>query len=77
MSSNHLATKLLETIRPPITRGASIYAIAPFGRTFLSGMARLDVCAGSLSGALLTLAVLTILFGGDPGPTPAPTPIPF
>lgn len=80
MSSNNLAVELVETIRLPTAPGASVYTITSFGRTFLSGMIRLGVCAGSgggLSVAMLTLAVLTILCGGDPGPAPTPTPIPF
>jgi hypothetical protein len=77
--SNNLAAEL-ETIRPPMIPGVSIYAIASFWRTFLNRLIRLGVCAGSgggLSGALLTLAVLAMLFDGDPGPTPTPIPLPF
>jgi hypothetical protein len=80
MSSSNLTAELVETIRPPMIPGASIHAIASFGRKFLSEVIRLGVCAGSgggLSGALFTLAVLAMLFGGDPGPTPTPTPLPF
>jgi hypothetical protein len=82
MSSSNLIAELVETTRPPMTPGASIYAIASFWRAFLNGVVRLGVCAGNgggLCAALLTLAlaVLAILFGGDPGPTPTPIPLPF
>lgn len=74
MSSANLATEWLEKVGP------SIHAVTPFGRAFLSKMNKLCLCAGSsggVGGALLTLAMLTILAIGDPTPTPTPVPLPF
>ncbi|MBV8542247.1 MAG: hypothetical protein JO268_17220 [Pseudonocardiales bacterium] len=74
MSSNNqttefnLTTELREKVR------ASIHTVVSSGRTFLG---EVTGWGGGVSGALLTLAVLTILIliGGDP--TPTPTPLPF
>lgn len=74
MLSNDLAAELLDKIAP------LIHAAASFRRIFLNGVIRLGVYAGSgggVSGALLALAVLTILTAEQPTPTPTPTPLPF
>jgi hypothetical protein len=57
----------------------SIHMVVSFPRTFLSEVISLGLFSGrgSLSGALLMLAVLITLCTGDPSPTPTPTPIPF
>lgn len=70
MSSHNLTNELLEKVR------ASIHAAVASGRTFLSEVIKLGVCAGSGgSGTLLTLAVLITIIAGNPSPTP--TPLPF
>jgi hypothetical protein len=73
MPANNLTSELLEKM------GLLIQTVVSIGRTFLSEVIRLSVCAGSggVGRALLTLAVFTILCAGDPTPTPTPTPIPF
>jgi hypothetical protein len=71
MSSDNLATELLEKIEPPVR------AVFLFVRTFLSGVTSLSLCVGV--GVCLTLLtpVLTFLAAGDaPAPTPTP-PVPF
>jgi hypothetical protein len=68
MSSINLATELLGEM------GASIHAIAPFGRMFLNEVIRLGCGAG---GGGVDGALLHILTNGNPSPTPTPTPIPL
>lgn len=71
MLSNNLATALRDKV------AALIHVIVSFGRTFLNAVIRFGVCAvsnGGVSGALLTLAVLTILITRQPNPNPVPSP---
>lgn len=73
-ASDMLSKNLTAELRGKI--GAPIRMIASFGRTLLNKTIRLGVCAvssGGVSGALLTLAVLTILTR-QPNPTPVPSP---
>ncbi len=71
MSSHNLTTELLKKM------GASRHAVISFVRTFLNEVICLGFCAGrGVSGTLLTLAVLTILFAGDHSLAPPP-PVPF
>jgi len=64
------------TAEPQDRIGVPIHVIVSFVRTFLDKVIRLGVCAvssGGVSGALLTLTVLTILTR-QPNPTPVPSP---
>lgn len=73
-ASDMLSKNLTAELRDRI--GVLIHVIVSFGRAFLNKMIRLGVCAvssGGVSGALLTLAVLTILTR-QPNPTPVPSP---
>jgi uncharacterized protein (UPF0261 family) len=74
MLPNGVVTESSDTTKTPLRARA----VASFGRKFLNRVTVWGLCAsGGVSGALLILAVLTILAIGQPHPGPNPSPQPF
>jgi hypothetical protein len=71
MASNILATESLQTV------GASVRAVALFGRTLLNEVIRFGFCTGG--GFAISLITLILAFSvfGVTDPTPPPNPLPF